>query len=197
MIDGDGNNPLLHSSVYERHQIPPIATGPYRPTRTLAPGESGTVSVSARDPWNWTGLYLEAGNYTFTATGRWSDLRIVSGPAGPSGRQRFRPGAGLHLAGTLIGRAERLFRRVTRNPMAYFLLTRRDENMPWMSLIGVVANDAILLGGTEARHEQIPIGAGTNHRVGRPGYLYAFANNAWGCYGKNRGSVQLEVTRIS
>ncbi|MGF6889673.1 uncharacterized protein (DUF2235 family) [Nocardia sp. GAS34] len=197
MIDNDGNNPLLHSSVYERHQTPPIVTGPYRPTKMLTPGESSTVTVSARDPLNWTGLYLEAGDYTFAATGEWTDLGIRSGPAGPVGWRRFQPGGAIHLVGTLIGQAERLFRRVTRNPSAYFPLSRRDEDMPWMSLVGLVANDAIPLEGAQALHEQIAIGAGTNHRVCRPGYLYAFANNAWGFYGNNQGSVQLEVTRNS
>ena len=30
----------------------------------------------------------------------------------------------------------------------------------------------------------------------RPGYLYAFANDAWGLYDNDRGSVQLTVTRL-
>jgi hypothetical protein len=194
-INKDGNNTLLHRSVYERHQTPPITSGPYRSTRTLAPGESSTVSVSARDPWNWTGLYLEAGDYTFAAAGRWMDLNTPSGPAGTTGWHRFRPGEVLRLASTLVGQGERLFQRVTRNPRANFLLTRRDEGMPWMSLIGVVANDAIPLEGAQALHQRIAIGAGTNHRICRSGYLYAFANDAWSFYDNNRGSVQLEVTR--
>jgi hypothetical protein len=33
--------------------------------------------------------------------------------------------------------------------------------------------------------------------VTKSGYLYAFANDAWGFYGNNRGSVQLTVTRMS
>ncbi|MGW5151847.1 DUF2235 domain-containing protein [Rhodococcus koreensis] len=195
LIGKDRNDSSLHESVYERHDTPPITSGPYRRTRALAPGESGTVSVSARDPWNWTGLYLDAGDYTFAATGQWTDLTIASGPAGTTGWRRFHPREAGRLAGTVIGQGERLFRRVTGNPRANFLLTRRDEDMPWMALIGVVANDAIALEGGQDLHQRIPIGAGTNHRVCRSGYLYAFANDAWSFYGNNRGSVQLTVTR--
>lgn len=195
MIDPSENNASLHPSVYTRHERPPITSGPYRTTRTLAPGESATVEVSARDPWNWTGLYLDAGEYTFAATGEWADLDIASGPAGTTGLHRFRPREARRLAGTVLGRCERLFRRVTGNPQADFLLTRRDDDQPWMSLIGVVANDAITVKGAQALHESIAIGAGTNHRVCRSGYLYTFANDAWGCYGDNRGGVHLTVAR--
>jgi hypothetical protein len=97
--------------------------------------------------------------------------------------------------GTLVGQGERLFRRLTRNPRANFPLTRRDEAMPWRSLTGVVANDAIALEGNQDLHEHIAIGAGTKHRVCRSGHLYAFANDAWSFYGNNRGSVELTVTR--
>lgn len=195
MINPCENSSPLHQSVYTRHETPPITSGPYRTTRTLAPGESATVSVSARDPWNWTGLYLDTGEYTFAATGEWTDLNIASGPAGTTGWHRFHPREAFRLASSVIGQGERLFRRVTGNPKANFLLTRRDEDQPWMSLIGVVANDAIALKGAQALHERIAIGAGTDSRVYRPGYLYAYANDAWGFYGNNRGSVQLTVTR--
>lgn len=195
MIDAGGNSLSLHSSVYRRHETPPITSGPYRPTRTLAPGESATVDVSANNPWNWTGLYLDAGEYTFAAGGEWMDLHIASGPAGTTGRQQFHPREAFRLASSALGLGERLFRLVTGNPQADFLLTRRYEDLPWMSLIGVVANDAIPLKGAEALHQRIAIGAGTTDRVCRSGYLYAFANDAWGFYGNNRGSVRLTVTR--
>ena len=46
-------------------------------------------------------------------------------------------------------------------------------------------------------HERIAIGASTQHRVNQGGYLYAFANDAWGQYASNQGSVQLVVTRVA
>ena len=38
--------------------------------------------------------------------------------------------------------------------------------------------------------------AGTRHDVAQPGYLYAFANDAWGFYRNNSGTVRLTVTRM-
>ncbi len=196
-IDPDATIPQIHQSVYDRYQNPPITSGPYRPTQVLAPGQSRTVEVFAHEPWNETGLYLEAGDYQFTAEGQWFDADIVSGPAGTTGLRRFNPLVErLRLVGTLLGQGERLFRLVTGNKMADFIGTRREEDMPWMSLVGVVANDAISIEGEYKAHERIAFGAGTRCRVTRSGYLYAFANDAWGFYGNNRGSVHLTVTRM-
>jgi hypothetical protein len=39
------------------------------------------------------------------------------------------------------------------------------------------------------------IGAETTAEVHRPGYLYAFPNDAWGFYGNNGGAVHLRITR--
>jgi hypothetical protein len=65
-----------------------------------------------------------------------------------------------------------------------------------MSLIGVVANEATDPNGAVTEDETIAIGAGTEFEVHRPGYLYAFANDAWGFYANNQGKVQLTVTRM-
>jgi hypothetical protein len=93
------------------------------------------------------------------------------------------------------GYLERVFRLATGN-IADFIGSRREEDQPWMSLIGVVANDAIPVKGALNAHERIVIGGGTEHRVTKGGYLYAFGNDAWGCYGNNQGSVRLTVTRM-
>ena len=197
LIDSEASNPRLHKSVYERHQTPPIAGGPYRPTRVLAAGESATVEVSARDPWNWTGLYLRVGDYTFTARGGWLDRSIWSGPEGATGWRRFRPVEAGRLVGTLIGQGEKLFRWASGNQVANFLFTRREEDLPWMSLVGVVANEIKVIEYAPNAHERIAIGARVDHRVRREGYFYAFANDAWGFYSNNRGSVHLTVTRTA
>jgi hypothetical protein len=190
-------SPLVHASAHRRQQTPPITSGPYRPTRVLGVGDSATVTVSARPPWNWTGLYLEAGDYTFVAESEWADGRCWSGPAGTSELSRFPLTAAVHVIGTVTGLAEQLFRRLTGNEHADFLLSRRVEEMPWMSLIGVVANNAQRGAGGAGDHELIAIGAGRDHHVHADGYLHAFANDAWGCYGDNEGDVTLTVVRTA
>ena len=102
---------------------------------------------------------------------------------------------GVRLRSEQAEQAEDLFRRSTGNATAAFLGARR-EDLPWLSLVGVVANEIANIPGERARpHERIAIGASTRHDVARPGYLYAFANDAWGFYWNNSRSVRLTVTR--
>jgi hypothetical protein len=197
-VDPNKPNPSFHTSVYERHQNPSITGGRYRRTRTLASGQDETVEVSAREPWNETGLYLEAGDYSFVADGEWLDGSIPSGPAGITGLRRFNPLVERgRLVGTLSGKAGKLFRLVSGNKAANFIGSPREEDAPWMSLVGVVANDAIPVQGAFNVHERFVIGADTRYRVTKSGYLYAFANDAWGFYVNNHGSVRLTVKRMS
>jgi hypothetical protein len=183
--------------VYERHLTPPISGGRYRPTHILPPGRSATVDVHAHEPWNETGLYLEPGDYFFSADGEWRDANIASGPSGTSGFDLFNPLVErMRLLGTISGQFEALYRRVSGNQAADFLGARREGDMPWMSLVGVIANNAHA-DGPRAAHERIPIGADTRHYVSQGGYLYTYANDAWGRYEDNQGSVRLTVTRLS
>ncbi|WP_119726651.1 DUF2235 domain-containing protein [Thermomonospora amylolytica] len=198
LIDPYDRDPVLHESVYERHQNAPITSGPYRPTVVLAPGESKTVAVFSYNPWNETGLYLEEGEYEFVAVGEWTDRGIPSGPAGTTGLRQFNPMTeGLRILGTFIGYSEKFFRKVSGNEAAKPIGSRRETDLPWMSLVGVVANNAVPVRKALRTHERIAIGGGTVHRVTKSGYLYAFANDAWGFYGNNEGSVRLTVTRKS
>jgi hypothetical protein len=186
----------LDNSVYERQEKVPITSGPYRPTRVLRPGQSAEVEVLAAEPWNDTGLYLQAGDYTFTATGEWLDGDIWSGPGGTKGAHMLDPVALARtiFAGT-IGLAADLYRRTTGKKEASFPTERRERDLPWMSLVGIVANDAVTINGTKA-HERIAIGdQEPKHHVIKDGYLCAFANDAWGFYGNNHGSIRLTVTR--
>ncbi|HEY6421818.1 MAG TPA: DUF2235 domain-containing protein [Pseudonocardiaceae bacterium] len=196
-IDPDAESRSLDRSVYERHENPPITGAPYRRTQVLAAGESMTVRVVAHEPWNETGVYLEAGHYRFAAQGEWVDGNIRSGPAGSTGLRRFLPAEARQLGGTLIGVGVQLFRRVSGNNVAEAIFSRRELDLPWMSLVGVVANDAIAIGAGQYQHERIAIGAGAEHQVCRDGYLYAYANDAWGRYSNNWGDVSLTVTRMA
>ncbi|MBO3744962.1 DUF2235 domain-containing protein [Streptosporangiaceae bacterium NEAU-GS5] len=197
-INPDAADPRLHESVYERYENPPITSGPYRPTEVLEPGQTtAAIEVFACKPWNETGLYLEPGQYSFLAEGAWRDAGVVSGPDGTTGLDRFNPLTERYrLLGTLLGQGEKLFRMVTGNQIANLIGAPREADLPWMSLIGVVANDAISLEDGYSEHERIAIGTGTSCRVARGGYLYVFANDAWGCYGNNQGSVHLIVARM-
>jgi hypothetical protein len=196
LIDPDNpTDPSVHESAYARQRDKGLRGGPYRPTRTLAVGESASVDVAAGEQWNATGLYLGTGGHRFSATGEWRSATVRSGPAGEKDTALLQPRALGQLVGTLIGKAEDLFRRSTGNAAAAFLGARR-EDLPWLSLVGVVANEIANIPGERARpHERIAIGAGTRHDVARPGYLYAFANDAWGFYWNNSRSVRLTVTR--
>jgi hypothetical protein len=66
-----------------------------------------------------------------------------------------------------------------------------------MQLVVAIANGAFDSVGRPRPLQVEPIGRGPSKvEVKLPGYLYAFANDAWGMYSNNRGSVDLAVERI-
>jgi hypothetical protein len=193
----------VHESALVRHQRPPIGDSPYHITDELK--KKGQVSrpVYARPHWNEFGIYLEKGaTYRFTAKGEWVDSSIVCGPGGTNdGKFNIRELA--HMAGSLLGKLERPYSLLTNNKTADFTCTLRREDMPWFSLVGVIANNGSngsanpSPDGTSDHHEYFLIGAGPVEKtIAKPGYLYAFANDAWDFYGNNNGSVILMVERV-
>ncbi|GAA5168347.1 DUF2235 domain-containing protein [Amycolatopsis dongchuanensis] len=184
----------IDPSAVERRRAQPITGGRYRPTQVLAPGESASVGVAAHELWHDTGLYLEPGHYRFSASGQWYDGTGWSGPEG-------RAVAGLlrHVVGSVLALGLRWYRRLPGQDVAYAPLAPREVDLPWMSLVGYVANDAHPCPGAPngREHQRIAIGAGAGCEVRSPGYCYAFANDAWGRYGTNRGTVTLTVSRDS
>lgn len=194
----------VHDSALQRQSNPPITQAPYRPTVVLAPGESREVAIYAAQPWNATTIYLEKGaRYAFSAAGQWLDRDIKCTPAGPESGN-FQIGELAQLAGTLIGELEKGYKALTGNEEADFRFTRRQEGMPWFSLIGAVANGGNPMpDGSPRPHETFLIGNGceypprTDESIEKPGYLYCYANDSWHFYGNNRGSVMLTVKRIS
>lgn len=185
----------LHSSALDRHLYPPLDQGDYWPTQAPSPGKPVQVSVYARERWNATGLFLEAGKaYRFTAEGEWLDGSIACGPDGTADG-RFEVGEIVHLAGALFGEAEALFKRLTRNQQADFFGTRRQERFPWFSLVGTVANG--WRPGDDRNtlpHQTFLIGSEATFTPLLDGYLHCFANDAWHFYDNNRGSVRLTVS---
>jgi len=169
----------------------------YRPSRTLVPGEMADVRIEADRGWNATGLYLEGGEYRFAATGEWS---TAFGRCGPGGLKRW-PVVGDGF-GVVVDWIERGLRSASRNPKAELAGARREADEPLMVLIGVVANEVTDAqgrvaerAGTPSTDQKLIIGEGLDAVVERPGYLWAYANDAWGAYGNNHGRVTLTVTR--
>jgi hypothetical protein len=178
-----------------RHQDPPIHQCPYRLVRAFDRATPVRLQIYAAQPWNPTGVWLEAGQtYTFEASGEWLDSSIRSGPEGTNDGN-FQLGEAAHLAGSILGKAEELIKKVAGNKAADFRFTRRHEDMPWFCLVGAIANG----GGVDAKghlegHEAFMIGVGCSYTPRKPGYLYAYANDAWNCYGNNRGKVDLTIS---
>ena len=184
----------MHPSAVNRHQNPPIQQCPYRPVRVLTAPTPLSLDIFALQPWNPTGVWLKAGvPYTFTASGEWMDGSLKCGPGGTDdGHFQFAEVA--QVAGTLLGKVEEVFQKLTGNKAADFRFTRRHEGMPWFSLVGAIANG----GGVDAKgylepHESFLIGNGYIYTPRKSGYLYAYANDAWNCYGNNRGRVEMTI----
>jgi hypothetical protein len=177
LIDADAPVPDIHASAYERHLTPSIAGGRYRPGRVPAAGKDETVEIFADLPWNATGLFLEPGEYELSADGQWRSGTVAAGPAGTSAP----------VIGAVATGVTGVVRRVTGNGVADLPGSWREVDRPWLSLVAVVAADP---------PERVSVGTGTRVRVYNGGYLYAYANDAWGRYANNQGSVRLTVTRV-
>jgi uncharacterized protein (DUF2235 family) len=185
----------LHKSSSDRYTDPPITQAPYRPTQRLAAGVPVTRNIFAIEPWNDTGLWLEAGiRYELSATGEWKDKSIPCGPGGTNDG-KFHAGEVVHLLGSALGKMEEFFKSATGNENANFLMTRRHEDMPWFCLVGAIANSVGARENVNSSHQTFMIGEGCSITPTRSGYLFAYANDAWRFYDNNRGRVQLTVSR--
>ncbi|WP_062381560.1 DUF2235 domain-containing protein [Pseudomonas abietaniphila] len=185
---------LFHSSALDRQRNPPITQSPYRKARLLAPKTPLVLDISARLPWNETGLWLEAGTaYTFSASGEWLDASIVCDPGGPL-THHFQPAELSYLVGSALGTLETWYGTLFNNSNANFYYTRRHEDFPWFSLIGAIANsDGVDANGILLKPETFLIAHGCTYTPKRSGYLYVYANDAWNCYGNNKGHVALTI----
>ncbi len=190
---GVGYAERFHSSVKARREQPPINQGSYLPTHRLG-SEPVSIDIYAKHPWNWTGIYLEAGNkYRFTASGQWMDASIKTGPAGADD-DKFHIGEIAHLTGTVVGWFEKGWKSLFGNEQANFFGTKRIEHADWFELIGAVADGGNPKpDGTHDRATYLEIGEALTFSCQKPGYLYCFANDAWGFYHNNRGYVTLNI----
>lgn len=184
----------FHDSALKRQSDPPITQYPYRQFRLLSSSPL-VLDISARLPWNETGVWLDAGTaYTFTASGEWLDSSISCGPEG-TGDGNFQPAEVVHLIASAFGKLEVLYGRVFKNSDVNFNYTKRHEQLEWFCLVGAIANgDGVDAKNYLLRPEVFKIGAGCTYTPKRSGYLYAYANDAWNCYENNRGHVALKIT---
>jgi len=80
------------------------------------------------------------------------------------------------------------------NPDASFKFTKRHEQYEWFALVGAIANgDGVDQKGYLIKPESFLIGGGCTYTPKRSGYFYAYANDAWNCYGNNKGHVALRI----
>lgn len=187
----------LHASAWERHENPPISQAPYRPNRHITQDQAWNGSIYARDHWNASGVWLEAGvTYHFEASGEWIDLYNRCGPEGMD-NGNFKLGDLIYRLSDLFVPFENAYKRLTGKPSADFRFTRRYEAFGWFALIGMVANQKdVDGGGTPPCGEVFLIGTLRDFTPERCGYLYCFANDAWNLYDNNRGSVTLSIQRV-
>jgi len=200
--------PEYHKSAIQREEQPPITQSPYHhPTRRLKVNESSDpIDIFARNPWNETGLFLEAGaSYVFTAEGEWVDKNVACGPDGTNDG-KFSAGEIAHVLSSLWGKVEDAVNAFKDKPGVNFVGTKRHEDLAWFALVGAIANDGPQNGvnpspdGTPYPHQTFLIGSGKGRQLDvkptEEGYFHAYANDAWGFYDNNRGSVTLTVKRI-
>jgi uncharacterized protein (DUF2235 family) len=184
----------FHPSALQRHEVPPLTQAPYRMPHRSADGRG--IDIFARQQWNLTGIWLEAGKtYRFKARGQWLDASISCGPAGADDGH-FQTGELAYAFGDLLGQVRRAFRKMTGNENADLKFTRRHEDVDWFCLTGAIANGRGVVGANAMPHEYFTIGDGCTYVPQEDGYLYAYANDAWNCYGNNKGSVELTVEEV-
>jgi hypothetical protein len=190
-------DPSVHGSAYERQDSLLLAAGPYRPGRVLAVEERIEVDVYAVQPWNWTGLYLDPGRYLLSARGQWLQGSTAYGPQGKHEGGHHLPSL-MHVLGSVLASADEELQRLGRDDALTTLGDLRVPGEPWMALTGIVAAADLTDNETQQAYQPFVIGSEYQLHVpvGKPGYLYAFANSAWGTYPHNMGSVQLAVHRL-
>jgi len=192
------DSPDVDKSVWKRQQEPPISAAPYRRGQRLAPGDSETVDVYAGRPWNWTGLYLEPGDYELTATGSWLDGQVAHRPDGTEERGGLDLHDLLHALATTSAWLQKRLAELNHDDQVQPFGGRRVEAAPWMALIGAVAAEDVDRQEVQQRYDPFLIGSRLEKRhVEKPGYFYAYANDSWLGYTGNRGSVGLTITRLT
>ena len=184
-------------STRDRRKNPPINQIAYLPTREFVDGAAITLDIYAKQDWNWTGIYLEAGQeYQLTADGQWTDSNISCGPAGTHDG-KFHVGEIAHMAGSALGWIESGLKKIGLSEESDIIGSKRVEHADWFALVGAIADGGNPdLDGTHETLTHFEVGDNYSITPEKSGYLYCFANDAWGFYQNNRGFVTLTVRKI-
>ena len=170
------NTELVHESVRARQQAP--LTPIYRPE--CGECRNGvSLTISANQAWNWTGVYVEAGErYQIQCVDHW---RIL-----------------LQLGGSVIDHLEWLVKRIINKQRADLFLSRLIPDQPWFYLMAAVADAPNPShDGTPPHHHTLNAGHLLEWTAEASGYLYLFANDAWAHYSHNTGTLEVEVKRLA
>jgi len=200
----ESNGYRIHESAFVRQKVSPLCYPAYHPTWRLQAGEACAVDIFADTHWNATGIYLEAGgSYQFLASGEWQAGSETCGWTGIKGTKwslaRLWRGAA-----ALMGVVERRVKKLSHNVKAEYNSTRRIAEVPWMGMVGTIANDGVATedavsgDGSPSPHQHVNLADFVDKPlvVTKSGYLYAFANDVWAHYYKNHGSIRLSVKRV-
>ena len=194
------DNKEIHPSVIARQKNPPLYEDNYKETIILKKKNETSLPryIFAYNPWNYTGVYLQEGvEYLFEASGKWLNGDDIFTPDGKSENIKLLSKA-KYAFGSLSGAIEGLYKHITKNKHGDFNFSKRYEEYPWFSLVGVVADGGNPMpDGTPPKHTSFLIGTKRVFKPKKSGYLYAFANDAWGFYNNNHGAIKLRVTRVS
>jgi len=199
------NQNQFHSSAIKRQENSPIAYPAYKKTIQLTIGECSKVEIFAKERWNDTGLYFEAGQkYTFSAQGEWQDSKDTCDWLGTANNE-FTLGDVIRASSSFFGRFEKTIKKLTKNDSIDLYGTKRVEHLPWFIAIGAVTNDNgkkvfVTHDGSPTLHEYFSLPEYTKntnpYTVTKPGYFYAFPNDVWAKYDNNHGSIKLTITRV-
>lgn len=184
----------VHQSARDREDNPPLMQPHFWPTKVLNPNDAETVPVYARERWNATGLYLEAGKtYRLEAQGQWLDWKVKCGPDGPEEPHWQKIFYGFTSPSNwLQGR----YRRTEGKESTIVFGALRDQTARPFTLMGAIANGAGVHNKTKKLlpHQHFAIRRKATVTPTKSGYLYCYANDVWSFYFNNKGSVSLTVT---
>jgi len=192
------DDPSVHPAARKKLIASRRSAAPYWPTQRLQVGQSVTVQVPASERRFLTGIYMERGEgYDISARGSWTDKTYVCGPEGLPEAQTRRS-VGYRIAGYFESKRRKLRKKNKTREVEYFACRHFDtEN--WFALLGMVSNQRGIVDASVnvLDHQSFHIGSGIEgFSPARPGYFYAFANDAWAFYGNNSGALTVTITRV-